>query len=128
MAMRLQRSVMRAKPPTFIIQLFVITLSIFLLGGGIYNILKDPFIAIPLQGRWFFYYPYTIHEQSYIESLITMILLAIGATGFLLTYQSTRYLYKPRQGVALLTIGFALIFIAYYALEQGIRLKLTAPY
>lgn len=117
-----------AQPPLFIMALLAIAISIFLLGGGIYNLLKSPFIAIPLQGRWFFYYPYTIHEQSYMGSIITMILFAIGVTGLILSYQSTKYVYKPRQAVTLLLMGFAFIFIAYYALENGIRLKLTAPY
>lgn len=75
-----------------------------------------------------FYYPYTVHEQSVLDSLIAMLLYAIGATGFWLTYQSTKYAYKPRQAFIFLLIGATFIVIAYLYIEYVIWLKLSAPY
>jgi len=116
-----------AKPSLFVIAVMVIALSVFLLGGGVYDILeKEIFIAIPLRGRWIFYYPYTVHEQTVLDSLISMTLYGIGVIGLFLTYQSTKYAYKPRQAFILLLIGAAFIVIAYLYIEHIIWLKLTA--
>lgn len=111
-----------------VIAIVAVAFSIFLLGGGVYDILEKPLMAFPLRGRWIFYYPYTVHEQSVLDSLIAMLLYAIGATGFWLTYQSTKYAYKPRQAFILLLIGATFIVIAYLYIEYVIWLKLSAPF
>lgn len=117
-----------AKPSFFIFAIIAVALSIFLLGGGVYDILEEPLLAITLSGRWIFYYPYSVHEQIPAESLTVMILFAIGFTGFLLTYQSTKYAYKPRQAFMLLLTGALLIMIAYFYIESLVISKLTAVY
>ena len=117
-----------AKPSMLVITVVAVAFSIFLLGGGVYDILEKPLLAIPLSGRWIFYYPYTVHEQSVLDSLIAMLLYAIGATGFWLTYQSTKYAYKPRQAFIFLLIGATFIVIAYLYIEYVIWLKLSSPY
>lgn len=120
--------IVTAKPSMRVIAVVAVSFSIFLLGGGVYDILEKPLTAIPFQGRWIFYYPYTVHEQSVLDSLIAMLLYAIGATGFWLTYQSTKYAYKPRQAFIFLLIGATFIVIAYLYIEYIIWLKLSAPY
>jgi len=117
-----------AKPSILVIAIVVVASSIFLLGGGTYDILEKPYLAIPLQGRWIFYYPFTVHEQSVLDSLIAMLLYTIGVIGFWLTYQSTKYAYKPRQAFIILLIGATLIIIAYLYIEYVIWLKLSASY
>jgi len=118
--------VITAKPSMFVVAAVAVALCIFLLGGGVYDILEKPYIAIPLRGRWIFYYPYTVHEQTILDSLIAMTLYFIGVVGLLLMYQSTKYAYKPRQAFTWLLIGIVLIVIAYIYIEHTIWLKITA--
>ncbi|KPV61499.1 MAG: OST3 / OST6 family protein [Candidatus Bathyarchaeota archaeon BA1] len=126
---KVYQKVSTAKPSLFVLAAVAIALSVFLLGGGVYDILeREIYIAIPLRGRWVFYYPYTVHEQTILDSLLSMTLYAIGTVGFLLTYQSTRYAYKPRQAFILLLVGAVFIVVAYLYIEYIIWLKLTAPY
>jgi len=47
-----------------------------------------------------------------------MALYAIGFAGFFLTYQSTKYAYRPRQAFILLLVGFFLIIAAYLLIEN----------
>lgn len=119
--------IVTAKPPILVIAAMAVALSIFLLGGGVYDVLEKPLMAAPLRGRWLFYYPYTLHEQFILDSLIVMSLYVIGVVGFLLTYRSTKYAYKPRQAFILLLIGAVFIVIAYLYVEYIIWLKLTVP-
>ena len=103
--------------PLFIASVSII-IAIFLLGGGIYDILEKPMMLLPgLQGRYIFYVPYRLHEQTLNQSIFAMILYALGFAGFLLTYQSTKYAYKPRQAFTLLLIGAVLTVLAYSICE-----------
>ena len=65
----------------------LVAASLFLLGGGIYDLLEKPLLAIVATGgRIITYYPYVLNEQFLIESIIVMVIYAIGVVGFLLTY------------------------------------------
>jgi len=117
-----------AKPSLTIIGFAVVGLSIFLLGGGVYDLIV-PFVPIgfPLGRRVLFFYPRTIHEQAFLGSLLVMTVYGIGVAGFLLTYQSTKYAYRSRQAFTLLSIGLVLIFIAYLLIEYVLWLKMLSP-
>jgi hypothetical protein len=112
------------KPSTFAIALIAIAASIFFLGGGVYDLLEQSQIPIAAftesggQGRFLFLYPYpSLNDQFIAESAFIMILYAIGAAGFIITYQSTKYAYKPRQAYMYLLTGLIFIFMAYLLLE-----------
>ena len=117
-----------AKPSLLVIALAAVGLSIFLLGGGVYDLIV-PYVPIgfPLGRRVLFFYPRSIHEQVFLESLTVMTVYGIGIAGFLLTYQSTKYAYKPRQAFMLLLVGCILIIIAYLYIESIIWMKMRAP-
>lgn len=111
----------------FIVSAVIAGLSIFFLGGGIYDILEKPLIAIPIGGRnILFFYPGTVQEQTILDSLFVMVSYFFGLVGLLLVYQSTRYAYRPRQAFILLLVGAFFIVIAYYNIENLIYAKLTA--
>lgn len=113
-----------AKPSLFVIAAIAIAASIFLLGGGLYDLLEKPLVAIfSTGGRIIFYYPYGISEQFVAESLFVMIIYAIAVVGLLLTYESTKYAYRPRQAFMLLLIGFTFIFVAYLCIEYLLRAR-----
>jgi len=111
--------IMTAKPSILVIATLAVAASIFLLGGGIYDFLEKPLLAIVASGgRLIVVYPYALNEQFLVESIIVMALYAIGFAGFFLTYQSTKYAYRPRQAFILLLVGFFLIIAAYLLIEN----------
>jgi len=113
--------IVTAKPSMFVIAVLAVAVSIFLLGGGVYDLLEKPLLAIVATGgRIVVYYPYALNEQFLVESIIIMVTYAIGVVGFILTYQSTKYVYSPRQAFILLLVGCTLIIISYIFTEQSL--------
>ena len=121
---RTWRRVHVATPSPYIVALLVTSICIFILGGGIYDLLEKPIALIPLRGRWIFYYPTQLHMQVLNESLIVMLLYALGVGGLILAYHSTKYEYRPRQAYTTLMLGVIFIFIAFLALEFILGQKL----
>jgi len=117
-----------AKPSLVVIALATVGISIFLLGGAVYNLIVPHVpIAYPYGRRVLFYYPRHVHEQVWNESLAVTILYGIGVAGFLMAYQSTKYASRSRQAYNLLLIGCVLIFIAYLLTEIALWLKMQGP-
>jgi len=120
------QKILNIRLPWLIIALMGVAASIFLLGGGVYDIIEKPMAIVPggAQGRWIFYWPYQLNAQSLNESIIVMLLYGIGFGGFWAMYQSTKYAYKPRQAFILLLAGAVLVILAYFSCETIINLKL----
>ena len=119
---------MLIKPSPLFVAALMVALSIFLLGGGIYDIVVKPFALLPgLPGRYIFYVPYRLHEQTLNQSLIAMILYTLGFGGFLLVYQSTKYVHKPRQAFTMLLLGAVLVIIAFSICETIIWWIFNTP-
>jgi len=119
--------ILTAKPSIFVVAILVVAFSVFLLAGGIYDILEQPLAVIPFGRRVLFFYPYTLQAQAVIESFGVMIIYTMGVAGILLMYQSTKYAYKPRQAFMMLLSGVVLILIAYIYIENLIFSKLFPP-
>ena len=110
-----------AKPSPFVVGILVVGASLFLLGGGIYDVLIQPIVAIVASGgRIISFYPYGITEQLLLESVIIMVFYAMGFAGFLIAYQSTKYAYNPRQAYRFLLVGCVLLLISYVLVEQNL--------
>lgn len=106
------------RPSPVIVAAIVMGISIFLLGGGIYNIMMDPLAVLPIgSGRFISYVPYRIHEQLLMGSLSTMVLYLLGAVGLLLIYSSTKHIRNPNQVSLLTKIGLALLIVAFIFVE-----------
>jgi hypothetical protein len=118
------RKIATAKPSILIIAILVVAVSVFLLGGGIYDLLVQPLSVIPYGGGVIFFYP-GLNYQVVYESIGVMIVYAIGAGGMLLLYQSTKYAYKPRQAFMILLVGVVLVLVAYFYFENLLSSKLT---
>jgi hypothetical protein len=119
------RRISTTKPSALILSLVAIGIAVFLFGGGLYDIIMKPLPAVYLQGRGFlFNYP-QLSEQFITDSLIAMILYALGVAGLIVIYQSTKNAYKPRQAYMMFLVGVALLFLAYIFLESTIALKVT---
>ncbi|UCE29996.1 MAG: hypothetical protein JSV85_07625 [Candidatus Bathyarchaeota archaeon] len=111
------QKIVTARPSILAISAIMVATSIFLLAGGVYNLLEQPLTLWWTGERFIFYFPYSLNEQFALESVFIMIFYALGAVGFLLTYQSTKYAYSPRQAFILLSTGSLLIFAAYICVE-----------
>jgi hypothetical protein len=113
--------ILTAKPSLFVVGVLAVATSIFLLGGGIYDVLIKPIVAIVASGgRIISFYPYGITEQLLLESVIIMVFYAMGFAGFLIAYRSTKYAYSPRQAYRFLLVGCVLLLIAYVLVEQNL--------
>ena len=113
-----------AKPSSLVISIIVISYAIFLFGGGLYTIISSPLPAYYTGKGFLFLYP-DIGQQFISDSIIAIMLYALGFAGLLAIYQSTKYAYKPRQAYMMLVIGIALLLLAYIFLEDAILIKLN---
>jgi hypothetical protein len=112
------------KPSSLVISIIVISYAIFLFGGGLYTLISSPLPAYYTGKGFLFLYP-DIGQQFISDSIIAILLYAIGFAGLLAVYQSTKYAYNPRQAYMMLVIGVALLLIAYIFLEDAILIKLN---
>jgi hypothetical protein len=116
------RRISTAKPSTFLVTIIVISYSIFLFGGGLLTIISHPLPSAYYGGKFYFLYP-ELSSQFISDTIISVMLYAIGFAGLLAIYQSTKYAYKPRQAYMMLVIGVTLLLIAYIFIEDAILIK-----
>lgn len=115
--------IMSFKPSPFLVGIATVAASIFLLGGGLYDLLVQPERAWYYGGRMIVFYPSTLTEQFLMGSILIMIFGVMGFAGFLIAYRSTKYAYNPRQAYRFLLVGCALLVIGYILIENGLLLK-----
>lgn len=97
-------------------------LSLFLLAGGVYNIILQPPVLLS-SSNYIIFFTYSLHEQIWGESIVAFLLFSLGAGGGYIAYRSTRYVYKPREATMLLVIGVIMLFLAFIGCEYVIWLK-----
>lgn len=120
-------------PP--LVTVIVILVAIFLLGGGLYNILERPFFIIVteriVQGqavpRYLFYAPLDPNNQLGGESFFSMIYLALGTGGALVAQRSIKYMPSRRTFMMLLIIGLTMIVFGIIGLMTLLDLKMSFP-
>jgi hypothetical protein len=111
------------KPSSLVISIVVIAYAIFLFSGGLYTIIASPLPAYYTGSGFLFIYP-ELGQQFVSDTVIAVMLYAIGFVGLLTVYQSTKYAYKPRQAYMMMVIGVTLLLLAYIFLEDAILIKL----
>lgn len=114
-------SISSLKPSNSIIVLIILTLSIFILGGGVYDIMEQPLAVLPTPGNPG-YYP-DISRQFLTESISFILFLIIGISGGYISFRSTRYAYRPREAKMFLAIGVLMLFIAVIGSELALQTK-----
>ena len=110
------------KPSSLLITIVVMGTALFLLGGGLYDIINQPLPAVYYNSRFYFLYP-SVSEQFIFDTVVSVMLYLVGFVGLLTLYQSSRHAYNPRQAYMTLIIGATLLLIAYLFLEYFIHLK-----
>jgi hypothetical protein len=101
-----------------------ISYAVFLFAGGLYTLINHPLPSAYVSGRFYFLYP-RIDGQFISDTVISVILYALGFVGLLTIYQSTKSAYKPRQAYMMMVIGITFLLIAYIFLEGSIDFKLN---
>ncbi len=111
-------------PSTSLTIAILLVFSIFVLGGGIYNIMEKPLAITPGPGRsWTFYIPYDINRQTLNESVFVMVFFVIGMAGCFLYYLSTRYVYSPRRAWVMALIGMCMLIVGFIGSQYSLNLK-----
>jgi hypothetical protein len=113
-----------AKPSTLIVSILAIAFTVFLFGGGLYDLAVKPLAAYYSSGRFIFLYP-QLSEQFIADSMVATILYSFGIIGLVVIYESTKHAYNPRQAYMMLIVGIILLMIAYIFLEATIQLKVN---
>jgi hypothetical protein len=119
---KIYRRLSSTKPSTLLVSSIAIAVVIFLFGGGLYDVIVQPYPAVYYGGRFLFAYP-QLSEQFISDSLVSMLLYGGGVIGLITIYQSTKYAYKPRQAYLWFLVGLILVVLAYILLEVTIRAK-----
>jgi hypothetical protein len=111
-------------PSTLLVTVLGVSYTLFLFGGGLYSLITQPAASGYYNGQFFFLYP-NISNQYMSDTLISIILYALGFVGLMSIYQSTKNVNKPRQAYMLLIAGVAFLLISYLFLEGAILFKTT---
>ena len=118
------RKISTAAPSTLIITVVGISYAMFIFGGGLFTLISHPLPSAYYNGKFYFLYP-SIGSQFISDTVVSVILYALGFIGLFIIYQSTKSAYKPRQAYMMLVIGVTFLLLAYIFLEGAISLKLS---
>ena len=121
---KLYRTITNTKPSNLLIPAVAIAFAVFIFAGGIYDLIQKPLAAVYYNNAFLFLNPY-LTEQFISDSVLAAIIYSMGVVGLIVVYQSTRYIYKPRQAYMMLIIGLALAIMAYIFLQVAIQVKLS---
>jgi len=90
------RKISTAAPSTLIITVVGLSYAMFIFGGGLFTLISHPLPSAYYNGKFYFLYP-SIGSQFISDTVVSVILYALGFIGLFIIYQSTKSAYKPRQ-------------------------------
>ena len=110
------------KPSLFVVAAGAVVVALFLLGGGVYNMITNPPVAyFTSSGMEVFYWSLT--DQFLLESILVMIFYGLGFAGFIVAHRSTKYAYTPRNAYRFLLVGGVLLIVGILLMETGLNTK-----
>lgn len=112
------------RPSTTLITLLLVAFVIFVLGGGIYDMMENPPSILPSSSNPIFYYQ-GMSEQTLNESAYFIIFLIMSLSGGYLILMSSRMRYRPREAKMLLLFGIAMMLIATTFSEVVLNKKIS---
>ncbi len=111
-----------SKQLTTIIIAIMLSATIFILGGGVYDIMIKPLSILPTPSQPVFYYS-GMSDQTMTESISFMFFLIIGVLGGYVSFRSTRYAYRPREARMYLIIGVTMLIFAFIGCRALLAVK-----
>jgi hypothetical protein len=105
--------------------LLAISFSIFILAGGVFDILEKPLALLPRGSGWTFVYKGSLHIQTLNESIVAGLLYLLAIVGLYLLLRSTRSVYDPRQAYLMLILGFAVTMIVLFYSTSLLESKIS---
>lgn len=109
-ALRKSGNTSKVQIPKRYLQIGVVVFCVFIIGGGFYNLLENPPIAIPLQNGYSSLHPY-MSDQTVTEGYVVMLTNLFMVIGFYLTYTSSQVAYDREKANRYLMLGIVLIFV-----------------
>ena len=100
----------KVQVPKKYLQIGVVVFCVFIIGGGFYNLLENPPIAIPLQNGVSSLHPY-MSDQTVTEGYVIMLTNLFMVSGFWLTYKSSQVTYDKTKADRYLVLGIILIIM-----------------
>jgi hypothetical protein len=123
---KLQLPNSQMKVSTNIVAAILIVVSIFILGGGVYDAIEarlgNLVTILPTPSYPRFYYT-GMTDQTFNESAYFVLFLIIGISGGYLSYRSGRFAFRPREGRMFLLIGIAMMAVAVIGSEVMLSWK-----
>jgi hypothetical protein len=121
-ALRKTGSKSKVQIPKKYLQIGVVLFCVFILGGGFYNLLENPPIAIPLQSGVSSLHPY-LSEQTATEGYVVMLTNLFMVAGFWLTHKASQVTYDKPKANRYLMMGIFLIAIGLASNYAILRIK-----
>jgi len=107
--------------------LVLVYIFLFVLQMGVIYILYRDAIAVGAtnEGDPIFVYP-KLHYQFIVEGIIASIVIFIGSIGFIIIYQSSKYVYDRSTVLKVLAIGIILTLVGFVVLQIMLAIKTQA--
>lgn len=112
----------KVRIPKKYLQIGVVLFCVFIIGGGFYNLLENPPIAIPLQSGVSSLHPY-LTDQTVTEGYFVMLTNLFMVTGFWLTHKASHVTYDKPKANRYLIIGIILIVLGLSSNYAILRIK-----
>ncbi|MGE5637896.1 MAG: hypothetical protein ACM3WQ_04235 [Chloroflexota bacterium] len=126
---RWYRRISEMKPSSATIIIIVLAVTVFILGGGVFQVISQTPLTVYNGQTIFFLFTRALGGGSGLDNqlgmdvVISAMLYTFGIIGLLMMYQSTKSAYKPRNAYLSLITGASLIAFAYVFLEVVIAIK-----
>lgn len=104
--------------------LVVISITIFLLVGGLYDTFARPPMVISTNQRMSFFIPFDTSSQTLSESIFTAMLSAVGAGGLMIAYKSIKSGRTARLTSIALIGGMAMLIIGVLGIQLLLKAKI----
>jgi hypothetical protein len=109
-ALRKSGTKSKVQIPKKYLQIGIVLFCVFIIGGGFYNLLENPPIAIPLQSGVSSLHPY-MTDQTVTEGYVVMLTNLFMVIGFWLTYKASQVAYDKQKANRYLAFGIFLIIL-----------------
>jgi len=110
------------KVPLALVTGSVVLFTVFIVGGGIYDLLDNPPAMLPGPRGWIAVYP-VMSEQTLNESILSMVFTLFIFGGLFSSYRSTQIVYNTKRATTMVILGIVLILLGLAGSHYLLLLK-----